>query len=303
MYEYSEEISRWLRPYDIVHKYNKVSSTLPSLWGDEGVQAKDPGQQGALHDGWFLGAAASLAEHPAYIHRIFDEQEYTGSGAFELNLFLEGTLQKVIIDDQLAVFKNDTMINARPSKNSGWWLPLLEKAYAKANVNYENLDRGNGLSQLGALRQLSAMPVQMIDIDDPHFLRKIRNVYMQGYALSVYVSRENEHGLKAGRSYNIIDLVEQEVPSVNHPKLIAVKLRDPWTGGGRVSYSQPLFHDFDIKPLDEHEKSFYMSMEAFESTFAFVNVAMLSDDWIVATQSFGKSTNDLYRMVIFNNQT
>jgi len=44
-------------------------------------------------------------------------------------------------------------MNAKPSRvGVAWYLPLIEKAFAKMNVNYENLDKGNGADNLLALR-------------------------------------------------------------------------------------------------------------------------------------------------------
>ena len=48
-------------------------------------------------------------------------------------------------------------INAGQGKNGGWWLPILEKAYAKFNVNYSNL---NGGQPKQALRELTGMPTR-----------------------------------------------------------------------------------------------------------------------------------------------
>lgn len=46
---------------------------------------------------------------------------------------------------------------AKPTKDGGWWLPLLEKAYAKAHVNYEQISSG---SQAEAAQFLTGAPAQ-----------------------------------------------------------------------------------------------------------------------------------------------
>lgn len=39
----------------------------------------------------------------------------------------------------------DQPVNSMVSPNGAWWLVILEKAYAKFNVNYANLDGGTPL--------------------------------------------------------------------------------------------------------------------------------------------------------------
>ena len=49
-----------------------MDKSLANLWGSNGVNASDPGTPGSmLEDGWFLGAAVSLAEYPNNIKSIF----------------------------------------------------------------------------------------------------------------------------------------------------------------------------------------------------------------------------------------
>ena len=50
-----------------------MNTSLPLLFGTNGVQATDPGSIGALNDGWFLGAAVSLAEFPDYVTSLFTD--------------------------------------------------------------------------------------------------------------------------------------------------------------------------------------------------------------------------------------
>jgi len=45
---------------------------------------------------------------------------------------------------------------ARKGTTGSWWLPILEKSFAKVNVNYSNL---NGGWMVEAWRQMTNMPV------------------------------------------------------------------------------------------------------------------------------------------------
>ena len=49
------------------------------------------------------------------------------------------------------------------SPNGAWWVPMIEKAYAKMNVNYANL---NGGSPMQGFRELTAMPVKSYKVQE-----------------------------------------------------------------------------------------------------------------------------------------
>ena len=77
--------------------------------------------------------------------------------------YIRGEKVSVTIDDRIPVLnlgENYTTpyppINSKPPPSGAWWLVMLEKAYAKLNVNYTNL---NGGTPGEALRSLTGMPV------------------------------------------------------------------------------------------------------------------------------------------------
>ena len=55
-----------------------------------------------------------------------------------MRLYHNGDPYLELVDDYLPVSGDDgqSLINASVSQNGAWWLPILEKAYAKMNVNY-----------------------------------------------------------------------------------------------------------------------------------------------------------------------
>ena len=102
-----------------------------------------------------MAAAASLAEFPDRIKKIFTNEEYPDEGIFELTFYLKGEPIKVIIDDQVPTAEN-AAIHAQMSLSRAWWMIILEKAYAKLNMHYANLDGGYGEE---SLRALTGMPI------------------------------------------------------------------------------------------------------------------------------------------------
>ena len=60
------------------------------------------------------------------------------------------------MDDKLPVNRRGSLPLARRSVNGAFWVPILEKAMAKFNVNYVQLNGGN---EYLAWRQLTGMPV------------------------------------------------------------------------------------------------------------------------------------------------
>ena len=126
---------------------------------------------------------------------------------------------------------------------------------------------------------------------------------MSNYALSVYTPFDKD-GLKKDHSYNIVDLIEvnDELSSVG-TKIVAVKLRDPWTNGKKISYNGPDYAKYGQDPKNDFNKTFLMSMPDFRATFDKVYVAMLANNWIISQQEFSKSIDDNYVMIIDNNAT
>ena len=71
---------------------------------------------------------------------------YSKKGIFQVTFYLKGIAKKVNVDDKLPLSLSgdpSDPFNAKRSRNGAWWLPILEKAYAKFNGNYANLSGGN----------------------------------------------------------------------------------------------------------------------------------------------------------------
>ena len=102
-----------------------------------------------------MAAAASLAEYPERIKKLFANNVYPKEGIFEITFYMKGEPIKVVIDDRIPTASN-AAIHAQMSTSRAWWMLILEKAYAKINMNYANLDGGFGEE---SLRALTGMPI------------------------------------------------------------------------------------------------------------------------------------------------
>lgn len=98
------------------------------------------------------GAALKIKEDEA-VKKLGILTEFNNSadarraGIYRFKFFRLGEWIDVIIDDDIP-----TLNRANPSSEGEWWLPLLEKAYAKFSGSYKNM---NGVSLSWALQELS----------------------------------------------------------------------------------------------------------------------------------------------------
>lgn len=138
-------IKGWVRPHQLLQPDQKLS-----LWGEGGISV-DAVSQGKLGDGWFLSAATALAANPKRVKKLFVLDKYPQEGIFAVTFFHKGAPTIITIDDRIPIMDNKWPVNARPAPNGAWWVVLLEKAYAKLNLNYANLEGGMQYEAMRAL--------------------------------------------------------------------------------------------------------------------------------------------------------
>jgi hypothetical protein len=94
---------------------------------------------------WFVNGCIVISIIPELFSCIVPyDQVCSGigyAGIFHFRFWVSGKWYDVVIDDRLPVYENDNRLvfcsNKRDS--SEMWAPLLEKAYAKLHICYENL--------------------------------------------------------------------------------------------------------------------------------------------------------------------
>ncbi|XP_026169223.1 calpain-10 [Mastacembelus armatus] len=103
-------------------------------------------KQGLLGDCWFLCACTFLLKNKHLLDKVlppnqpqWGDSRYRGS--FRFHFWQQGYWTQVIIDDRLPCI-NSTLCFSRCHSPTAFWVPLLEKAYAKLHGSYERLWAG-----------------------------------------------------------------------------------------------------------------------------------------------------------------
>ena len=129
-----------------------------SLFGSKGIYGISPNDvfQGGVGDCWFLSAVAVLAERYDLVQKVIQDSELSETGKVTFNLFIDGSWRKIEVDssmpcvpkknlkksskisadkvtDPLAVDPDGSHLAYAKANHKQLWVPLLEKAYAKAH--------------------------------------------------------------------------------------------------------------------------------------------------------------------------
>lgn len=162
---------------------------------------------------------AAFSEVKGFIPSLFEQKKYTNEGIFAIQVNVKGRQEHVTIDDLFPTFSNKVAF-AKPTSDGGWWVPLLEKAYAKVNVNYETISSGT-LSD--AARFLSGAPARDFFCNSMPIDEVWYNVMLslkEGYIVTAANFIDN-NGLLAGYGFIVKSFHEVEGARL-------LKLKNPW---------------------------------------------------------------------------
>lgn len=217
----------WKRPGEMGQGY----PTTASLWGDFGKPVPAGIKQQSLGDCWFLSAASAVAEQPERVYRFVHNKEYNKNGAFRFYFWVKDAWYGINVDDRLPSTEYGDGFRPWATQRSyakAWWMPLLEKAYAKLDQNYDRIVGGWGKE---GLRTLTGMPVMNFwnDQYQPEYLIPIyKSFAAKNYPMTAgCCTGGSVYGLVAGHAYTFLDIQELKDSDGAVQHTIA-KLRNPW---------------------------------------------------------------------------
>ncbi|XP_014801562.1 PREDICTED: calpain-10 isoform X2 [Calidris pugnax] len=230
--QFRGEIS-WLRPKDICSTPRLFSNNL------QDVQVK----QGILGDCWFLCACVALQKSKYLLNKVIPPGQPSWAdesyqGCFTCRVWQFGHWVEVTIDDRLPCLGGKLCFSQCQTEDL-FWLPLLEKAYAKVHGSYEQLwagqvadalvDLTGGIAERWTLkapgRNMEKEKTGMVL--EKALFRKLMNLKEQCViSCSVLNSRQGASDLGEFHAFIVIDTLN--LSEVSGKEIFLLRIRNPW---------------------------------------------------------------------------
>ena len=180
----------WKRPHEI---------SEDAVMMHDGASPGDV-KQGALGDCWLLGSFLSLSTHPELIQNLIvhDGLEH-GFAVFQF--FKNGEWKPVIVDTRIP-YNNPTKtpLYGHCADPNEFWVPLMEKAYAKLNGSYEGINGGSMVQAMvdltGGISEKYHMraPETAATVENGQFWKDLKKWHAQGFLVGCSNAQKDEHG-------------------------------------------------------------------------------------------------------------
>ena len=213
-----QNVKMWKRPSELV-------SSHPKLWGGQNVRPDDV-KQGSLGDCWFLASASAIAEYPDRIKKIFVNNDYSYNGIFEMKMFAGGEEKSLVIDDRLPMYSKTYPFNTKKSSDGAFWMPILEKGFAKFSVNYARLNGGDMSWAMDALTNMPQITIKQGSMSNDAFFQLVKK-YDLLKSIMTSANYNGKDNLVAAHAYTVLGVQElKDSNGVVQQQLI--KMRNPW---------------------------------------------------------------------------
>ena len=279
------------------------ASEIPgaSLFGEANGMAISPADvvEGALDDCYLVGALTLLAQHPSMVKALFHaEKSSAPDGRHCVRVWQQGTRTEVVVDDLIPCDPSSSQpIFARCRRPSGFWVQIVEKAFAKLHGSYGSLSGG---STAEALHDLTGRPVFDYNLEQPDVRADIREgqlwsevcEHVQAHSMVACeaiksgprVEADSHQGLILNHAYCVLEARELAAERGSDPVKM-LRLRNPW--GSAPTWSGPFCAGSSDWMLltaqaragasqDGSTGCFWLSWDAFCSSFNRIHVCWMS---------------------------
>ena len=250
-------------------------------------------KQGGIGDCYFLSAIGSLTKFTNFIesHFYLDNEK---NHAYGINYFINGRWQRVFVDDYFPCRMNDKSIFGEfyfsCSFQNEIWVSLIEKAWAKINGSYANIDYGGySYEAFDCLTEAYSEHIVIKDFNQKKIWKILEDAQEKKYLMTVASKRFNFwnikliiYGLDEKHAYTVVKTKVIETNSGEKVKL--VQLRNPYgekeyTGDwGKCSkkWTPELKKKYNYEEIDG---IFYMSFDMFYDCFEILDICKIEKNY------------------------
>lgn len=292
----------WQRPHEICKFWEYEP---PKMYVDGGCQLDIC--QGGLGDCWFLAALATVSMHKELLHRVCPDQTFEReegyNGKFNFKFYQYGKWIEVTIDDRLPT-QFGQLIYTKSSAKNEFWSALIEKAYAKLNGSYQNLDGGLSSEAMVDLTGGSVEYIEKIrEMEKDKLFKLVKTaVSEQGSLVTAAIQGKGEtkraDGLISGHAYSVTKVARFRMSDDEEKSRIytLIRLRNPWgqhEWNGEFCDTDSRWGDAgadgDYDKENDENGEFWMPFKDFARIFTKVEICRLS---VEDFQSEGKWYTD-----------
>ncbi|CAD5230339.1 unnamed protein product [Bursaphelenchus okinawaensis] len=241
-------------------------------------RSSKPSGKSQIGDAWFLPAVTLVASRPDLIEKVFDvnqsfeKEKYTGM--FKFKFWLYGEWVNIVVDDRLPVNGKNLMFCG--VNDEGFWMALLEKAYAKLIGSYD------AITCVGYPFSLLCLTGGIIDtVHKSEFeadeYEKLAQETATGVLILALTSYDlplgGINGLLPNQAHALTGLIE--VKTSNNTTIQLVKLCSPWntvkwTGkwcGSKTTWAEINASDKERLIKEKTENEYWMDWTEFVKLF------------------------------------
>ncbi|CDW90945.1 calpain family cysteine protease containing protein [Stylonychia lemnae] len=280
--------------------------------------------QNGLGDCYFLAGISSLAEVNSRFEKIFVNPKVNWAGLYAFNVYIRGIPQVIVVDDAVPTGSKYTKpIFAGLGLDGAMWGPLLEKAWAKANVNYERIEGGHGFQPLDFLSSAPHQGLSIKTTSKDAVWARVSDADSKNYIMSLGTPSSPggdqdtcKYNIACGHAYSLlgVTVLANEDRSI---EIKIFKIRNPWRKEGEFSGS---FADgstlwFTIGPDGKtwaekvnleitNDGVFYMTLDEVMETFSGIGVFEWREDFVTSwydkrdDQISNKTTPSIYTFTL-----
>lgn len=257
--------------------------------------------QGDLSDCWFIAATACLATtHKQLLEWcVPPDQDFDRNyaGIFHFNFWQFGSWVEVVIDDRLPCReqrkegggKEITLVYGRNDlEPNEYWVPLFEKAYAKLNGCYENLNGGfssdalvdftGGISEYTNIVPMRRSPGNLFEmLSGMAQMSSLIGTHINGAS-----PKKLRTGLYTGHAYSITKIIKLDGTPHRLLRLRNPWGKDEWNGawcdGSKEWSTIPEKVKQELELIKREDGEFWMSFEDWLANFERLTMCHLYPD-------------------------